>query len=306
MPVRDILCLGEPLVEFSQIRGTEWRQGFGGDVSNVAVAAARQGARAGMATRLGTDSFGDMLVQLWQAEGVDCAAVHRDGAAPTGLYFIRHGAQGHRFEYRRAGSAAARMGPGDLPRAEIAASAVLHLSGITQAISASSRAAALEAMRLARAAGRQVSFDPNLRLALWPLEEARAAFEAALPLCDILLPGLEDARALTGLERPEEIAERLLEAGPRLVALTLGAEGVLLAERGGALQRIPGLAVEAVDASGAGDCFDGAFLARLAAGDDPARAARYAAAAASLSTRGYGAVAPIPRAEEVRAALAAG
>jgi len=100
----DILCLSEALVEFNQVNGPEWRQGFGGDVSNVAVAAARQGARTGIATRLGDDGFGRALMEMWEAEGVDTSAVSSDPGAPTGLYFVRHGIDGHKFEgWRRKG-----------------------------------------------------------------------------------------------------------------------------------------------------------------------------------------------------------
>lgn len=297
-----ILCLGEPLVEFNQIEGTEWRQGFGGDVSNTAVAAARQGARAGIATRIGDDGFGRLLREMWAAEGVDASAVATDADAPTGLYFVRHGPEGHAFEYRRAGSAASRMAPGNLPLAAIEAADILHLSGISQAISPSAREAAVTAMETARAAGRRVSYDTNLRLALWPLEEARAAILDALSRADIALPGLDDARQVLGIDDPERIVAEIRARGPGIVALTLGREGVLLAD-GDEVTHIPGLTVEAVDATGAGDCFDGSFLARLVAGDAPVEAARYAAAAASLSTTGYGGVAPIPRPEAVRAAL---
>ncbi|RDC74753.1 sugar kinase [Rhodovulum sp. 12E13] len=297
-----ILCLGEPLVEFNQVGGTEWRQGFGGDVSNVAVAAARQGARAGIATRLGSDGFGRMLREMWAAEGVDAAAVEADAEAPTGLYFVTHGDEGHAFEYRRAGSAASRMTPGTLPRAAIEAAGILHLSGISQAISESARAATVAAMEAARASGARVSYDTNLRLALWPLDDARSAILDALSRADIALPGIDDARAVLGEDDPERIVAAIRDLGPGIVALTLGREGVLLAD-GETVTHVPGVAVEAVDATGAGDCFDGAFLARLALNDTALDAARYAAAAASLSTTGYGAVAPIPRPDAVRAAL---
>jgi len=297
-----ILCLGEPLVEFNQIEGTEWRQGFGGDVSNAAVAAARQGARSGVATRLGDDGFGRLLREMWEAEGVDAGAVETDPDAPTGLYFVRHGPEGHEFEYRRAGSAASRLAPGTLPRAAVEAADILHLSGITQAISESARAASVAAMEAARAVGTRISYDPNLRLALWPLEEARPVILDALSRADIALPGLDDARALLDLDDPREIVAALRARGPEIVALTLGKEGVLLGADG-EISHVPGREVTAVDATGAGDCFDGAFLARLCAGDTPLEAARYAAAAASLSTTGHGGVAPIPRPEAVRAAL---
>lgn len=297
-----VLCLGEPLVEFHEVEDRTWRQGYGGDVSNVAVAVARQGGRAAMLTRLGGDGFGREFLEMWDGEGVDTSRVIRDPEATTGLNLVRHGTDGHAFEYRRAGSAASRMTPGDLPSGWLSDVGVLHLSAISQAISAAARQTCAVAMAQARAAGVRVSYDTNLRLALWPLEEARAVILDTLALADIVLPGLDDARTLTGLDDPEEIVALLLSRGPSVVALTMGADGALVGTAEGVLH-VPGLAVDAVDATGAGDCFDGAFLARLAAGDAVAGAARYAAVAASLSTTGYGAVDPIPRATAVRAAL---
>lgn len=303
-PGLDILCLGEPMIEFNQQPDGRFLQGFGGDVSNVAVAAARQGARAGIATRIGADGFGDDLTALWAREGVDVGAVARDPDAPTGLYFVRHGPAGHSFEYRRAGSAASRMTPETLPVAAIRSSRLLHLSGVSHAISASAAAACDAAMDAARRAGALVSYDPNLRLNLWPLDRARETIHRAIGAADIALPGLDDARRLTGLDAPEDIVAFYLDLGASVVALTLGADGVLVADADGAI-RVSSPVVSAVDATGAGDCFDGAFLARRLAGDPLDAAAAYAVVAASLSVQGYGAVAPIPAAAEVREALTA-
>jgi len=296
----DIICIGEPLIEFNQINGTEWHQGFGGDVSNVAIAAARLGARSAIATRLGDDGFGQELRNLWTREGVDASYVATDASAPTGLYFVRHELNGHRFEYRRAGSAASRMTADTLPVEAILSAQFTHVSGITLAISASARDAGLEAMRIAGAAGRQVSFDPNLRLALWPLEEARYEITQALGLADIALPGLDDARQITGLDAPEDIVRAFHEMGPEVVALTLGEEGALLGHAG-TITHILGVPVPAVDATGAGDCFDGAFLTRLSKGDAPEAACRYAVAASALSVQGYGAVGPLPTVADMSA-----
>ncbi len=287
-----ILCLGEPLVEFNHLGGTDWRQGFGGDVSNAAVAAARQGASVGLISRVGRDAIGAMLIELWDREGMHTEHVAQDEAAPTGLYFVTHGAEGHAFAYRRAGSAASRMTPQTLPALPDGLR-VLHYSGITQAISESARATAEAAVAAARAAGALISYDPNLRLALWPLSVARPAILSALRGCDIALPGFDDARTLLEIDDPEAIVRAILADGPKIVALTMGRDGVLLGTPG-SLQHIPTPTVQAVDATGAGDCFDGAFLARTIAGDAPWTAARYAAHAAALSTTGYGAVDPIP------------
>ncbi|MEL7463434.1 MAG: sugar kinase [Pseudomonadota bacterium] len=298
----DLICLGEPMVEFNAQPDGRWLYGFGGDVSNVAVAAARQGAKVGMATRVGADSFGDDLMALWTKEGVNGAAVARDGDAPTGVYFVRHGPEGHVFEYRRAGSAASRMTPGTLPRGAIAAARCLHFSGISQAISADACAACDAAVEVARAEGRMVSFDPNLRLNLWSLDEAREVVHRTAARADVFLPGDDDARRLTGVDDPLRIVEFYLDLGAGLVALTLGPDGALIGDASG-VTAVPAPKIDPVDASGAGDCFDGAFLARLLAGDPALEAATYAVTAAALSVEAYGAVAGIPKAESVRRRL---
>lgn len=304
MALPDLICLGEPMVEFNQLpEGDLYKAGFGGDTSNTAIAAARQGARVAYVTKLGQDRFGDLLADLWRREGVDIAQVQRDPQAPTGIYFVTHDDAGHHFHYYRAGSAASRMTPDDLPHDVLAATKMLHVSAISQAISETACETVLSAMDLARAGGARICFDTNLRLKLWPLDRAREAIDAAIRRADILRPALDDAQTLTGLREPEAIIDHYQNLGPRLVALTMGRDGVLLAD-GAKRHHLPAHRIQAVDATGAGDTFNGAFLARLIAGDPALDAARYANAAAALKTAGYGAVAPIPRPDEVRRFLA--
>lgn len=299
----DIVCLGEPMVEFNQADDEgRYLFGHGGDTSNCAIAAARAGASVGYVTRLGADEFGDSFMRLWADNGVDASRVTRDPAAHTGVYFVTHGAEGHVFSYLRAGSAASRIGPADVPGDYIAAAKILHVSSISMAISPSAADAVLEAIRVARDAGTLVSFDTNLRLRLWPLARAQAMTHAAMALCDIALPGLDDARQLAGLDDPDAIADFYLGLGARIVALTLGAQGCLVAT-GAERRRVPGIGVEAVDATGAGDTFDGNFLAEYLRTGDPFEAARYANAAAALSTTGYSAVKPMPMRADVEKAL---
>jgi len=300
-----VLAYGEAMVEFNQASKDrpEYLQGFGGDTSNFAIAAARQGARTGFVSAVGDDHFGRLLIDLWTREGVDTSTVRVDASAPTGVYFVSHGPSGHAFDYLRKGSAASRYMPRDLPLDIIAAARVLHLSGISVAISDSACDAALAAVEHARANGVRVSFDTNLRLKLWPLARARAVMNEVLRLTDICLPSWDDVAVLTGLDERDAIVDYLLARGARVVALKLGKDGAYVAtpdER----RVVPGHVVAAVDATGAGDCFGGAFVARLAAGDDPFAAARYANAAAALSTLGFGAVAPIPYREDFERLLA--
>lgn len=303
----DVLAIGEPMIEFNQTTPGDPRflQGFGGDTSNMAIAAARSGARTGYWTRLGDDAFGAMLRLLWAAEGVDASAVVTDPAAHTAVYFVTHGPDGHAFSYLRAGSAAARMRPADVPLPLLRSARIVQASGISLAISASACDAVLHAFDAARAAGATVAFDSNLRLKLWPLARARATIGAAAGMADVFFPSLDDVQVLSGLDDPDAILDWSHRLGAKAVLLKLGADGVIASD-GTRRERIAGHRVEAVDATGAGDCFCGACLARLAAGDSLWDAARYANAAAALSTTGYGAVAPLPRPEAVRALLAAG
>lgn len=306
MSKADILALGEPMIEFNQAReggGRMYLQGFGGDTSNFAIAAARQGAAAGYVSALGDDPHGRMLRDLWDREGVDHSAVATDADAYTAIYFVTHDASGHQFSFMRAGSAASRMKASGLPRESIESAKVLHLSGISLAISASACDTAYAAIAIAHAAGVQVSFDTNLRLKLWPIDRARAVMTDVMRRCDICLPSLDDVAAITGLTDPDALVDHCLSLGAKIVALKLGERGALVAD---ASQRhhIAPHPCRPVDATGAGDTFGGAFVARLAAGDDLLAAGRYAVVAAALSTEGYGAVDPIPHASRVRAALA--
>ncbi|MEO1194416.1 MAG: sugar kinase [Pseudomonadota bacterium] len=299
----EIICLGEPMVEFNQQPDGRYLAGFGGDSSNCAIAAARQGAKVGYWTRLGQDRFGDDLLRLWQEEAVDVSQVVRDPQAHTAIYFVSHDEAGHAFTYFRAESAASRMRAEELPADYLRGAKILHVSGISQAISDNAADSVFAAIELAREAGVTVSYDTNLRLQLWPLDRARAVIHAAMARCQIALPGLEDAQKLTGEQDPDAIADAYLALGCEIVALTLGAAGTLVAtpaER----RLLPVQPLEAVDATAAGDTFDGAFLAELVAGRDPFTAAAYANAAAALSTQGYGAVAPMPRRAAVEAFLA--
>jgi 2-dehydro-3-deoxygluconokinase len=300
----DLVALGEPLLEFNQTRAGEelYRHGFGGDTSNCVIAASRLGASSAYVTRLGHDAFGRKLLELWKRENVDSSGVGTDSDAATGIYFVTHGDRGHEFSYLRAGSAASRMRPADMPLDLIGDAKVLHVSGISQAISASACDSVFAALDAAREAGASISYDSNLGLKLWPLARARAVIVATLPLCDWFLPSLDEAALLSGTSEASAILDCCHASGAPLVALKMGADGVWVSSEKGR-ERIPGPRVDAIDATGAGDCFDGAFAARIVAGAGAVAAARYANAAAALATTGYGAVDPLPTHADVAAFL---
>jgi 2-dehydro-3-deoxygluconokinase len=300
----DIIAMGEALFELNQPHsGGPFVPGYGGDTSNAMIAAARSGASAGYFTAVGADRFGQSLVELWRDEGVDASRVIVNGAAHTGIYFVSHGPEGHEFSYLRAGSAASRIAETDIPADYIRSARLLHASGISQAISSSAADAVFAAIDIAKQNKVLVSYDTNLRLKLWPLQRAKAVIHEAMRSVDIALPGLDDARQLTGLDQPDAIVDFYLKLGASVVALTLGKDGALVATAR-RRERVASIPVAAVDATGAGDAFDGAFLAELLRGGDPFEAARFANVAAALSTLGYGAVSPLPTRERTLAALA--
>lgn len=285
-------CAGKP----------QYLQGFGGDTSTAVIAAARAGAAAAYLTRLGQDAFGDALMGLWSAEGVDTSGIERDPLAPTGIYFVTHGPAGHAFDYRRSGSAASRMTPGWLPRDIVRQAKILHVSAISLGISQGARDTAFEAMAEARGAGALVSFDPNLRLKLWSAQEALPVIGRAIGLSDIFLPSADDVSALCGSTDPDAIVDWGHTKGAKQVVLKLG-QGGALASDGRRRERFGAHKVRAVDATGAGDCFCGNLLARLLQGDSIFQATRYACAAAALAIQGFGAVEPLPRPGQVNALL---
>jgi 2-dehydro-3-deoxygluconokinase len=308
----DTVSFGEPMVEFNSesvggLRsGSLFSTGFGGDSSNFAVAASRLGARSSYLTKVGSDVFGALLQQMWHDEGVDASEVIVDDARPTGLYYImRYGATSE-FVYRRSGSAASTLTPDDIPEGWIEKAKVLHVTGITQAISASASDTVFAAIDRARAARVKVAYDPNIRPAIWPLHTARAVARYTISMVDVALPNLEEGRMLTGYEDPRAITEELLALGVPLVVLKMGGAGAIVAtpESYVPVESVP---VRAVDPTGAGDTFDAAFAVSMVEGRDPVEGARFAAAAASEVVRSLGAVTPIPtrrRADELYAELA--
>lgn len=300
----EIIAIGEPMIELNAAEEGllsemgRFVAGWGGDTSNFAVAASRSGGKVGYLTRLGDDEFAESFLKLWAREGVDTRFVVKDPEAHTAIYFISRTGNQHSFTYYRRGSAASRMTPAFLPRDYLAGAKLLHVSGISQGISDSACDTVFAAIAIARSAGRLVSYDPNFRPKLWPPARAQAVIHEACRQADLIFPSLEEAQLLTGLEAPHAIAEFYLALGPKVVILKMGAHGATLATAEG-LRSFPPHPVNAVDTSGAGDTFDGAFVAAYLAGRPLDYCMRFANAAAALTTTGLGCVAPVPRLEEI-------
>ena len=279
----DVLVVGEVLVELSAdgpLRGSDTLTlSFSGDALNAAAAAAAAGASTALLARIGDDGLADALTEHVARCGVSTELLRRV-PEPNGMYIVipDPDAVGG-FVYMRRGSAGSTLMPDDVVGVSARA---LVVSGIGQAIS-SSAAAAVE--HAARSADGFVVYDPNFRARLTTPEAARAAFERIAPHVTLALPSHPvETGALLGVETPEEAVAACRELGVRDVAVTCGAEGVLVGE-----VWVPAAPVErVVDATGAGDAFAGTAAARLALGASLEDAVRdgVAAAARSLGARG--------------------
>ncbi len=307
----DIITIGEPLIEFSAAKegclnnSSIFYQSFGGDTSNFSVSAARCGAKVGYVTSIGADPFGEALLNLWENEGIDVTHVKQESNYKTGVYFISRNSGSHQFTYYRANSAASRMTPEILPQDDIRQTKILHLSGITQGISSSACETNAKAIAIARESDTLITYDPNLRTDLWPIEKARAIIHNTVSYTDILMPSYEDARMLTALNNPEEICNVYLKMGAKIVILKMGQEGALLAD-GGKMEYFSPHPVDQVDSSGAGDTFCGAFAAEFVTGSPIEKCVQFAGIAAAISTKGIGCIAKIPRREDILSAMEEG
>ena len=303
----DIVCMGEAMVEFTRMNRSKgealYTRGLGGDTSNCAISAARQGVKVAYLSAVGDDQFGKIAIDTWLTEGIDVSQVFVDPNSPTGIYFIDPVPKGRNFTYYRAGSAASRMSSISSSQTILSRTAILHLSAITQAISIAPNEPSFEAIDIVKKNGGRISYDTNLRLNLWGLEEARRVINKTLTQADILLPSLDEAQILTGLDNKEDILNFYLQFEPEILALKCGSEGAIVIFEG-RKEYIPALNVNAIDTSGAGDAFAGAFLAQIIQGESPFEAARFAVVASGISVQGYGAMAPIPNRKQVLRAMA--
>lgn len=242
-----------------------------GAESTVAIGVARLGHPSRWIGRVGDDEIGRIIAKTLTAEGIDVSSVAFDVAAPTGL-MVKERCVGDvvRVSYHRRGSAGSLLSVTDLPEAAIAAAGVLHVTGITAALSESAAAAVRRAVAVAREAGVPVSFDVNYRAGLWPRERAAEALTPLAMSADIVFGSEDELALVTGNTRDiAKSAAILLAGGPRTVLAKLGADGAAAYDASGCTTA-GALAVPVVDVVGAGDAFVAGYLSGLLSGADPA------------------------------------
>ncbi|MFE6496753.1 sugar kinase [Streptomyces sp. NPDC057748] len=269
----EVVCLGESMVTFLPSQPgrladvPSFGRGIGGAESNVACALAAAGHRAAWVSRVGADGFGDHLVEAIAGYGVDTSGVRRDPSRPTGIYFrtaTDRATDVHEVAYYRAGSAASAMSPRNIPYATLPTTRVLHLSGITAALSADCLAL-LHELTEPRPGRPLISFDVNHRPGLW--RDADASPEVLLDLArrsDLVFVGEDEAAQAWGVSGAEAIRAALPE--PATLVVKRGAEGATVfsgtggVSGAGDVTTVPALRVDVVAPVGAGDAFAAGFL----------------------------------------------
>lgn len=263
----DVVCVGESLVDFlpaesaQRVRDvTAWKPSIGGSLANVAVGVARLGGRSAYVGVVGEDEFGHFLREGLASEGVDVSHLRQTAEARTGLVFISIDERGERsFTFFRTRSAEFLLSERDVDPAFLERARVVHF-GTNSLKLPEARAAMSRTVEIARAAGRIVSCDPNLRLHAWEdLEVLREQLRLLLPQCSVVKLSEEEVAFATGRTEPEEALRYLSGLGVTLPVVTRGEAGAVFLWRGEVV-RVPAPRVRVVDTTGAGDGFTAAFL----------------------------------------------
>jgi len=292
----DLLAIGECMIELAGGDAGLYRQGYAGDTLNTAwhaKDAMGEAARIGYFTALGTDPFSERMLGFLAASGIDTAHVIRNPDRRPGLYMIEQKDGDRHFTYWRDRSAARLMAEDPAPvAAAVAEARMIYFSGITLAIlSPGARTRLLDVLAAARGAGARLAFDPNIRPALWEDPDTmRAVLSRAAALSDIVLPSFDDEARWFGDADPHATARRYNSLGAAEIVVKDGGKPVLLSLSGNETTIPVPPVTDVVDATGAGDSFNGGYLAARLGDADPVAAAGAAIERSARTIRHHGAI----------------
>jgi 2-dehydro-3-deoxygluconokinase len=269
-----------------------------GAESNVAIGVRRLGHNATWAGRVGNDEFGQLVLARLRGEQLEVFA-HHDPDAPTGLMITeRRSAELRRVTYYRHGSAGSRLHPADIPLDSVRCADVVHVTGITAALSAGALEALHAVVAEARGAGVPVSLDLNYRAALWSRDAAARVLRPLAASADIVFAG-DERRLLVDNDEPAAAARAIARLGPTSAVVTLGASGAVAHVAGEDLQA-RALPVTAVDPVGAGDAFVAGYLSALLDGQPPNACLSLAARTAAFAVTVDGDWEGLPSRQDLR------
>ncbi|MCR9121798.1 MAG: sugar kinase [Phyllobacteriaceae bacterium] len=306
-PAMRVVSIGECMIELSGRSGTGWRQGFAGDTLNTLWylrALLPDDAAADYVTAFGDDPFSAEQIAFLAENRIGIAQSPTIAGKAPGLYAIALDDQGERsFTYWRSEAAARHLADdADALNQSLAGADLVYFSGITLAIlDAESRQRLIAALNAARDTGATVAFDPNYRPRLWPdRSEARAAIETGYRASTIVLPTFDDEAMLFGDALPDVTAERISAHGPATIIVKCGSAPALVRHGGTSEMIAPQAGIVPVDTTGAGDSFNGGWLAARLAGRDPADATRFAHLVAGRVIGHHGALLPVSDLADLR------
>ena len=243
---------------------------YAGADSNFAIAMSRLGYRSAWISRLGDEPLGDLVLNAIAREGVDVSRVIRDPTRNTGLYLKHHDATGvTRIQYYRRGSAASNLQPDDLSPDHFRDTSLVHLNGMTFALSESCASTMRRAVELALDSGAMISLDLNLRLQLWSIESAREALGPVIQKTTAIFGTEEEFLDYFGVPDIDEALGAAVALGPRIAAAKMGPDGAVALVEGLRFAHGGYTAPAVVDVVGAGDGFDAGFLASHLRGLSP-------------------------------------
>lgn len=314
--MKDVMCFGEALIDFicteagsSVSNGKAFEKKAGGAPANVAVGCARLGAKAGFIGKVGTDPFGSYLKETLLKEGVDGANFVQDPNYKTSLAFVSIMADGERdFSFFREPGADTMLSSKDLNVKEALDCRLFHYGSISL-IGGPTKRTLLKLLKKANAQGIFMSYDPNLRPALW--KNNQAALKGILEgmrFATLVKVSEEELEFITGLKDKKAAAQKIHKIGPKVVMITRGKDGCFISTKFGWIEA-QGVSVKAIDTTGAGDAFTAAFLYQLCQLSDMKRdcvdeaflkrAAAFANRAGALVTTRTGALEAMPRLNEL-------
>jgi 2-dehydro-3-deoxygluconokinase len=302
----DVVTFGETMVLFQPDAQLpleyvhRFQKQIGGAESNMAIGLQRLGHRVGWFSKLGSDPFGRYVLQTIRGEGVDTSACLFTDEALTSVFFkeMRSSDAINVFYYRKNGSASL-LKPEDLDEAYISSAKILHLTGITPALSDSCLETVFAAITIAKQHGLKIVFDPNIRLKLWEKEKAKTVLKEIASYADVILPGLDEGELITGKTTPEEIASSFIQRDNQTVIIKLGSKGAFYqtAYESGYVE---GFKVDhVVDPVGAGDGFAAGIISGLLRNDSLQETVRKANAIGAMVVGVNGDMEGLPRLKEV-------
>jgi len=306
----ELITLGESMVLFNpyEIGRLRYASGFVkkfvGAESNVAISVARLGHKSGWISRLGKDEFGKYIQMELVAEGVDVSQVELDEKRATGIMFKEFSSSREtKVFYYRLNSAASAMVPEMLNKEYFKGAKILHLTGITAALSENCRATMRKAIEIAKNNNILVSFDTNIRLKLWDKKTAANEIIKLLDGVDIILPGIDEAEILFGTTNTEKIIDKFLSMGIKIVALKIGKKGAIVADANERVYLPPHDVTNIVDRVGAGDAFAAGFLTGILENQSLTNCGKRANIMGAMATTSTDDYQSLPNKEELNAIL---